>query len=1509
MKLLDAPGWASNHIEPLEAKHSWRKPVEREVVRQGQLFAQGGEADYHLADGTEKPVGEDYQFARESAVPNIGMDFQGSARHKINAWRSLADAEREGTAEQLLTRDQLLKNEPHRLLENLTPTTALSSLAAHLALNAFPAVPYDEETLRSYQKPRSFARQSSSPEQLRAQYYGAYQRVKAEAEKAAVEETSPVKVSERIHALTQSLIKEYRGQRSNDSIGIATAQDPYNPVANSLVDLSKRTATGYRPGKTSVMGRMVDFSGRLEKAYGKDVSAETLDKAAMHARAIIEGQSFNKAFGTVETGKKGFDAASLYVKTATRTGGRSVDASTVDKGSAFILGSLKMPGLQWGNTLTDAERVEHLQRSSEAFADLADVLKLPDEAISLGGHLGLAVGVRGRGGRDAGPAVINPTRKGGVGSLAHEWGHAFDNFIGAGGKQTGAYETSYESQKAARKEYEYVPDENGAWTLGGKRVRKQLKPSADTDPIRVGMKGVMDAMAASGFDKRMTGAVTEAARAGELSFKDPEYWTSPHEKFARTFERHVQRKLAQAGRENTYLAGVESHPFWPTDEEMETISPAMDQLIGGVREKHFPGPLAADIRPQQVSIEPAAKLEPAKVPEPAPRSAAIPDDATLDNMGKAELMNLALAHGVPIRLGASATGLRHDLSKTRQPKPPEGWLFAHGGSVDAGVVEPQPFRSVLGESIAKMPATMPNDMMPDPKWVAQIPDPSWVRDPARPEEKAPKIPNPVPRGQVSWVESFLEKQGVKREEMEAVGIHEALAGKEKVSRGELQQHFEERQVKVGEIWKGGKSIVKPVTWKQGHDPAFDEFEPTPEFHPLVADRGGYSLHYNPGQEIWEVKQKSRNEREPQLVREFNDQDSARHFVEARIARDEGGEDDTRWSRYQTPGGTNYRELLLTLPSREGSLPFHEWIAKQGYSDEVLGKIHNERGTEHYQAIKAWNDSQKKAETEKSENYQSSHWPGVPNVLAHVRMQDRVGSQGEKILHVEEIQSDLHQDGRKKGYKGELPASWRTLSVAQAITDYPDAGAWRNKDANSAKGFAVVDKATGLTVVHRWGPEVPSEEDAIALAKEQHDAVAVPQLPFRDSWHALAMHRVMHEAAKGGYDKVTWNTGEQIQSLVGGKEEGQQEFYDMKMVNWAKKFGKKYGADVEKAPQTEPHIIDALSRSSSRVAIFDANKRYMDSFDNKEDAEKGLEFEGGAFLHDLGAPGEIYKQHHSLQITPQMRETATKGFALFAEGGEAGWPEDDGLDFDMDEADRYQARREMGLSSSFGPPDPPSKDVMLDFMGEDPEGERPSELSSLTTKRYEAGGDADAPTLKEPDQPSRLPYGIIVPRVPETGNPGLNAHLEQLAVEAEARRQAEPSRPADDETYPYGVSQEQIAAYHASMRKRLGMAGGGLCGTSYVHSFSIGGNADEDDASTPREESTPMEPGAIDFGGSLLDKAGLIGQTKLRSELRKKAEQLIAETKGRWMSRRSRPEQPKVSTALLRSPVTSATWTR
>src|SRR3546814_1400786 len=117
-------------------------------------------------------------------------------------------------------------------------------------------------------------------------------------------------------------------------------------------------------------------------------------------------------------------------------------------------------GVQCGNYVEDARRREDLNEAYDALLDLAGVLGVPPKAISLNGELGLAFGARGKGGKNAavahyepGNVVINLTKRGGAGSLAHEWWHALDNYFSRSGGRARSEEHTSELQSLMRNSY------------------------------------------------------------------------------------------------------------------------------------------------------------------------------------------------------------------------------------------------------------------------------------------------------------------------------------------------------------------------------------------------------------------------------------------------------------------------------------------------------------------------------------------------------------------------------------------------------------------------------------------------------------------------------------------------------------------------------------------------------------------------------------------------------------------------------------------------------------------------------------------------------------------------------------------------------------------------------------------------------------------------------------------------------------------------------------------------
>lgn len=91
-------------------------------------------------------------------------------------------------------------------------------------------------------------------------------------------------------------------------------------------------------------------------------------------------------------------------------------------------------GGEFGNWLNQLDRQASLNMGFEALKDLATALHISDKDIAFGGTLAIAFGARGSGNAAAHyeplRKVINLTKMNGAGSLAHEWWHALDDYLG-----------------------------------------------------------------------------------------------------------------------------------------------------------------------------------------------------------------------------------------------------------------------------------------------------------------------------------------------------------------------------------------------------------------------------------------------------------------------------------------------------------------------------------------------------------------------------------------------------------------------------------------------------------------------------------------------------------------------------------------------------------------------------------------------------------------------------------------------------------------------------------------------------------------------------------------------------------------------------------------------------------------------------------------------------------------------------------------------------------------------
>lgn len=212
-------------------------------------------------------------------------------------------------------------------------------------------------------------------------------------------------------------------------------------------------------------------------------------------------------------------------------------------------------GVEFGNWVPQGERQMYLNKTYDAIKDFCAIVGISPRAFSLGGRLGLAFGARGKSRAMAhyepGKEVINLTRMSGVGSLAHEWFHALDNYL--------AKQKTGNMSDMATETHDVVREELGD-------VFKEM----------------FRAMRALDYDKR-------SRRAGE-------YWGRTVEEFARLFENYIYNKLAAKEttspvlvREDVLLDNIgedlkNSWPY-PSAEENAKMEPYFDKLFDTIQEK------------------------------------------------------------------------------------------------------------------------------------------------------------------------------------------------------------------------------------------------------------------------------------------------------------------------------------------------------------------------------------------------------------------------------------------------------------------------------------------------------------------------------------------------------------------------------------------------------------------------------------------------------------------------------------------------------------------------------------------------------------------------------------------------------------------------------------------------------------------------------------------------------------------------------------------------------------
>jgi hypothetical protein len=331
-------------------------------------------------------------------------------------------------------------------------------------------------------------------------------------------------------------------------------------------------------------------------------------------------------------------------------------------------------------------------------------------------------------------------------------------------------------------------------------------------------------------------------------------------------------------------------------------------------------------------------------------------------------------------------------------------------------------------------------------------------------------------------------------------------------------------------------------------------------------------------------------------RRYNDVPSSR----MQEWHDEIDAEDVQHAAHRLPGGSNYREILLKLPKEFSDVESRRMMSLE--ANLRRGELPESQ----MQELAALQAKKQKSQ----EPYYSSHYVNDPNLLAHMRVVDRKGPNGEKILHVEEIQSDWHQEGRKKGY---------------------------NKQDPVADEYQALEKK----IFGGSGKYTPEEEKRFYDLQEQgyegKTSSGVPDAPFKKNWHELAMKRLLNYAADNGYDSIAITPG--MEQAKRWKNEALKVHYDQKIPQFLNEFGRPYGAEVGQMP------FDAGGYKVNRDSY---PLPYRVEMANSPDivSRHATADEAWAEAERLGQ----LPLHH-FKITPEMRESIKqKGLPLYQQIG-------------------------------------------------------------------------------------------------------------------------------------------------------------------------------------------------------------------------------------------------------------------
>ena len=223
---------------------------------------------------------------------------------------------------------------------------------------------------------------------------------------------------------------------------------------------------------------------------------------------------------------------------------------------------------------------------------------------------------------------------------------------------------------------------------------------------------------------------------------------------------------------------------------------------------------------------------------------------------------------------------------------------------------------------------------------------------------------------------------------------------------------------------------------------------------------------------------------------------------------------------------NYKEVLVTLPisskNSRGWQDYRDEMVQKGLSPkeadetrrfllgspienidmasvELSRKKMGQKFFDDYQDVL----SDKENRSVKENQFQSSHF-SESNILVHLRMNTRTDAEGNKVLFLEEVQSDWGQKGKKEGFRPtfEIRNEKGNFNIYSSVSNMKEPAFTFDTKEDANKMLETLNKAN------------------------ESKPLTTPFVTDTNAWTKLGLKVALKEAVSQGVDKIAWTTGEQ-----------------------------------------------------------------------------------------------------------------------------------------------------------------------------------------------------------------------------------------------------------------------------------------------------------------------------------------------------------------------------------------------